>query len=246
MKEKSILPTTWQIPDSIRNRLGSSVGRQRMMLEEGHLLLVLHAPPKPEENERAGRLFWRKPDGSWTSNELGNGINALLKHLDDYAKFIETLDQREEKAVTADELFEILEVTAPIFRASKNLYQVMEQVRTTCPDFFEIIDVRNRAYSIQRTAELLYDGTKNSLDFVVAKRAEEEAQVSRHRALSAHRLNSLAAFFFPVATLTAIFGTNLRSGLESAEPPYALLGVIGVGLLLGAILNAVISRPPKA
>jgi ABC-type polysaccharide/polyol phosphate export permease len=61
-------------------------------------------------------------------------------------------------------------------------------------------------------------------------------------ALSAHRLNSLVAFFFPIATLTAVFGVNLRHGLEEAEPPYPFLILIVAGLILGAILNSFISR----
>jgi len=41
----SILPTSWDIPQSIRRRLGNRVGRQRSMSADGHLLLVMHAPP---------------------------------------------------------------------------------------------------------------------------------------------------------------------------------------------------------
>ena len=35
-------------------------------LTEGHLLVILHAPPKPEETEREGRFFWRDANGQWT------------------------------------------------------------------------------------------------------------------------------------------------------------------------------------
>jgi purine-cytosine permease-like protein len=56
-------------------------------------------------------------------------------------------------------------------------------------------------------------------------------------AVSAHRLNMLVAFFFPLATLTAIFGTNLTHPLEKfVPPPYAFLGVISTGAALGALL----------
>ena len=55
----SILPAAWQIPDKIRNRLGSRAGRQRTMFHDGHLLLVLHAAPKTDETEREGRFFWQ-------------------------------------------------------------------------------------------------------------------------------------------------------------------------------------------
>ncbi len=72
----SIIPATWQIPAAIRNRLGNSAGRQRTMAAEDHLLLVLHAPPKPDDSERSGRFFWRSPQGDWLSKDLGSGIRA--------------------------------------------------------------------------------------------------------------------------------------------------------------------------
>ena len=45
-----IIPPTWSLPEAIRVRLGQTTyGRQRAMFEEGHLLLVLHKPPGPDE-----------------------------------------------------------------------------------------------------------------------------------------------------------------------------------------------------
>lgn len=243
--EKSILPSTWAVPDEFRNRLGTNVGRQRPMVADNHLLLVLHAPPKPEENERVGRFFWRTPDGTWSSNKFGGGPTSLTQHLDEYSAIIDVLDHQEEKAATADEYFEIIEAIAPICRATRNLHQVLQETRTRCPEIREIINIRDRAYEIERTADLLYTGTKNGLDFAIAKRAEDQARSSQHMALSAHRLNSLVAFFFPIATLTAVFGVNLPHGYEDAKPPFAFLAVIVAGLILGAILNAFISKSPK-
>lgn len=234
----------WNVPEVFRNRLGAKVGRQRPMVADDHLLLVLHAPPKPDENERVGRFFWRAPDGLWSSNALGGGPAALNQHLDEYYSIIQHLDEQEEKAASADEYFEIIEAVAPICRATRNLHQVLQETRSLCPDIREVIDVRDRAYELERTAELLYNGTKDGLEFAIAKRAEEQARSSQQMAWSAHRLNSLAAFFFPIATLTAVFGVNLPHGYEDSKPPYAFLIVIVVGLALGAMLNAFVSRSP--
>ena len=88
MVPKSVLPPAWEVPSEFRERLGERVGRQRAMLAEGHLLLVLHRPPKKDETERFARLFWRKPDGTWQSNELGNGPTALARHLGDFAEMM--------------------------------------------------------------------------------------------------------------------------------------------------------------
>jgi Mg2+ and Co2+ transporter CorA len=238
----TLLPGAWQIPTVFRERMGSQVGRQRAMIADGHLLLVLHAPPKPDETRRIGRFFWRSPDGNWTSNEFGTGINAINSHLDEYQEIISKLDAQAERAATAQDLFDVLDRIAPVYRASRNLYTVLQEARKSCPEYREIINLRDRAYDTEREAELLYNGTKNALDFAVAKRAEEQAAASHRMAVSAHRLNVLVAFFFPIATLSGIFGVNLRTGLENAAPPLTFLVVISLGLICGGVLTIVVTR----
>ena len=56
---RSLLPLSWQVPDEFHRRLGDQPGRQRTMKADGHLLVILHAPPKPDVAEREGRFFWR-------------------------------------------------------------------------------------------------------------------------------------------------------------------------------------------
>lgn len=238
----SILPPKWQLPDAIRDRLGSQVGRQRAMSAEGHLLLVLHAPPRPDDAQRTARLFWRSPQGEWNSNTLGAGIHALTLHIDEYDEAVNRLDRQESAATTVEEYFQILNALAPVHRAARNMHQVLQDARQMCPEDRDILQLRDRAYAIERNAELLFSETKNALDYLRAKRGEEQAQASHHMAVAAHRLNLLAAFFFPIATLTAIFGMNLRHGYEEESVPQLFLLTIGVGLLLGVVLTAIISR----
>ena len=104
-------------------------------MKDGHLLLVLHAPPKPEDQVRVGRFFWRAPDGTWTSTELGSGIRALNKHLDEYEDQIAALDRQEEEATTARAYFGVLERLSPIHRAARNLYHVLQEARGLCRDY---------------------------------------------------------------------------------------------------------------
>jgi Mg2+ and Co2+ transporter CorA len=212
------------------------------MFADGHLLLVLHAPPKPDQAERVGRFFWRSPQGEWTSSALGAGIHALTLHIDEYDEAVNRLDRDESQATTVEEYFQILDALAPIHRSVRNLHQVLQEARQLCPDDREILNLRDRAYAIERNAELLFAETKNSLDFLMAKRAEDQSQASHHMALAAHRLNLLVAFFFPIATLTAIFGMNLRHGYEEYQAPQLFLLIIGAGLFLGLLLNAIIAR----
>jgi hypothetical protein len=241
---RSILPATWDVPRQLRDRFGAKAGRQRAMYAEEHLLLVLHAPPKPEEDERVARFFWRKPDGSWTSNELGSGTAALRKHVTEYAEAVERCDQREDVAASAEEHFDVLEALAPLHRATRHLHQVLQEARKLCPSDRDIIDFRDRAYDTERSAELAYNGAKNALDFAVARRAEEQARSSHRMAVSAHRLNLLAAFFFPIATLSAVFGVNLRHGYETAQPPVPFLALVVGGLACGVLLTSLLTHKP--
>lgn len=239
---KSILPATWEVPQVFRDRLGDQAGRQRHMLTDDHLLVVLHAPPDAEQHVRIGRFFWRGPDGEWRSTEGGAGVRALQKHIDEYDAIVEKLETEEDTASTAEDYFGVVERLSPVFRSARNMHQVLQDARKACPDLRELINLRDRAYDTQRTAELLYEGAKNGLDFAVAQRAEEQAKTSHRMAVSAHRLNIMASFFFPIATLSAIFGVNLQHGWENAPAPVPFLAVIAGGLILGGILTSFVTK----
>ncbi len=236
MATKSVLPELWEVPQIFRDRLGEQAGRQRAMFADGHLLLVMHAPPQADEDTRAGRYFWRQPDGSWHSSEGGSGPNAVQRHIGEYADAVEYYDQREDEAQSADEYFELIEGLAPLHRASRNMHAVLQEARKLVPHDRDIINLRDGAYEVERTAELLYDVSKNSLDFAVAKRSEEQAKASHEMAVAAHRLNLFVAFFFPVATLAAIFGMSVDSPLTNwLALPWLLIMILG--LLSGSVLT---------
>ena len=114
------------------------------------------------------------------------------------------------------------------------------------PDDRQLINLRDRAYDLERNAELLYQGLQNALAFAVARRAEEQAMTSEKMSRAAHKLNLLAAFFFPLVTLSAIFGTNLVHGLETEKLwPWPFVGLIAVGLVWGIVLRSWIARSEK-
>ena len=245
MAEQSPLPPHWEVPQKFRDRLGKEAGRQRAMHHDGHLLLVMHRPPEPEEVQRGGRYFWRRPDGAWASNELGSGTQALGRHLEEYAELVEQCDRQEEAAVTAEDYFSVLNRLGPIDRAAGHMHQVLQEARKLVPGDRDLLILRDRAYEIERTADLLYRQTRNSLDFAMARQAEEHAQSSHHMAVSSHRLNLLAAFFFPIAALTALFGVNLRHGLENEYAPWPFLIVLAIGLMFGFVLTSFVTFDPE-
>jgi hypothetical protein len=244
VKQKPLLPATWTVPDVFRDRLGESAGRQRAMFEDQHLLLVLHAPPGPDDEKREGRFFWRKQDGSWASTTGATGQMALDAHLAEYDEILDALDEREERAHSADDYFELMRQLNPIVRATRNLHTALQQAREMVRDDKRIINFRDQAYSLERRAELLASDTKNTLEYAIARRSEEQAAAGEKMAVAAHRLNLMAAFFFPLATLSAIFGVNLRHGLEPErfDSLWPFVSVTATGLLAGCVLALYLTR----
>jgi hypothetical protein len=242
----TLVPGDWEIPAKIRGRLGTSAGRQRILLEDGHLVLVLHAPPTADETERRGRFFWRDPGGNWRVAPKGEGVANLDQHLNEYEAAIEQLEQKEDTARGARDYFELLDRASPLVRAARNMYEALQQAREKVSDDRRIIVARDLAYDITRRADLLHEDAKNGLDFAVAWQAEQQAESTYQMAVSTHRLNLLVAFFFPIATLMAVFGANLRHGLEGWDElrsPLPLLAVIGAGLMSGILLTAFVTKP---
>ncbi len=237
MAQSPLVPANWQLPEVFRRRLGNSVGRQRSMFEESHLLIVAHQVPAADEGVRRGVLFWRSPEGEWKASNGDPGKAAISNLLDAYEKRLEEFDKMEARAVRADEYLPLLDGLAPFQRSLRNLYEVLQEARKVGDGFDELIDVRNRAYELSRSAELLHQDAKNAMDVAVIRRAEEQAVSSERMAKASHRLNILASIFFPLATLGAIFSTTLTEGWSwsrSASPFFAFLlcgGVLGMILV---------------
>lgn len=77
------VPKAWDIPESIRHRLGIEAGPQRSIFEDGHLLVILHHIPKPDQTDRVPAFFWRNAAGEWRSTEgKGMGPVALQNFMD--------------------------------------------------------------------------------------------------------------------------------------------------------------------
>lgn len=241
MAHKSLLPTAWEVPASFRERLGDTVGKQRLMQADGHLLLVLHRPPQADETQRVGRYFWRKPDGTWHGCEPGGRSITLANHLAEFQDLLERFDRQEDAASTAREYFDLMSELGPLQRTARNLHQVMQQAREAVPADRELINGRDRAYELERSFELLHVDTKNGLDFAVARQAEQQAASSHRMAVSAHRLNLLAAFFFPLATLSAVLGVNMQHGYENLPAPNPFYTMVAIGLGAGVLLAMFVS-----
>ncbi len=245
MPARSPLPGAWEVPAVFRQRLRESVGRQRVITAEGHLLLVLHAPPVGRQAERAARFFWRAPDGAWRSN-VGAGIGALQNHIAEFDAILEKLEETNDRAEWSSDFFPILRQIAPLHRTAENLYDALQQARELAPDDSDLILCRDRAYAVSRHAQLVQTDATIGLDCAVARREEEQADSGQQMAESAHRFNLLAAVFFPLVTISAIFGMNFRHGFENVdrEPMVFWLIVVG-GLILGLLIKSMLSPPAR-
>lgn len=237
----STLPKSWEIPASILNRLGEDAGPQRSMLEDQHLLIILHRMPGPDDRERVPVFFHRTPEGVWSGSE-GNtpGPGALREFLAIWETRIHQLEDEETKASTATQYHSLLEAVAPVLRASRGLHRSLQQAREMVKDDHDIINFRDSAAGIERSAELLMQDAQFGLNFTAARQSEAQAESAAQMAASAHRLNILAALFLPLTALCSVFGMDIHSGLEDHSEYFWI--IIGAGVLFGLIVAVLVAR----
>ena len=250
-----IIPSGWDLPAALSARVGQGAGRQRAMIDDDNLLLVLHRVPKPNSNLREGVLFWRAPatapgeneiteqtnTAEWRSTATKDGLPSMRLHLDEYERAINELEKNYETADDARGLFEVLEAIAPILRAAKNAGNALQSALDQMPEAVELLPLREQAGDFERAAELLQADAKNALDYQIARGNEESARLANQAAKSGQRLNIIAAITLPITALSGVFGMNLPNGLENA-PSSLFWGVFGVGAAFGVALSLVLAR----
>ena len=232
-----VLPGTWKVPQTFHARLGEQAGRQRTMLAEGHLLLVLHQVPDPGEPDREPLLFWRDPAGNWKSTGSGSGIAELTGHLNQLNGIVDRLEEQMLQPATSSNYFDVLQKSAPLLRLVRNMHRALQEAREAVPADRNILNARDRAGELERALELLHGDAKNGLEYMIARQAEEQAVISQEIAQASHRLNLLIAIFLPLTAITSIFGMNLPNGLENITTPLLFWAVLVVGLALGWIIK---------
>ncbi len=231
------IPDSWGLPVEIKQRFGlRGAGKQRSMTADGHLLLVLHQAPRHGKRERVSVFFWRKPNGEWLCSKSQEGLQSLRQHIKEYETAEQEYSNEYEQVDEAEDYFRILENMAPLHRAAKNLHAVLQSAREAVPADQNLIDLRDQAYNLDRTLDLLYADTKNALDYQIAKTAEQQAQLSLKSVETADRLNILAAIFFPLTAISSLFGMNFPTGLEDASLA-VFWGVLLVGMILGFFIR---------
>ena len=227
-----IIPPTWSIPDAIRLRLGQNTyGRQRTIFEDGHLLLVLHKPPGPDDRAREGLLFWRNPSGDWQFNRGGPGTGGLKRHVQSYAELEAKLTTEYEQAEDINTLFDLMETLVPLTRAARNMHLALQTAREAIKGDTFLIEMRDQAYEVERNFDLLYEDVRNAIQHRAARKAEEQARLTEEALHASHRLNILAALFFPLTAIASLFSMNFAHGMDEHKPIiFWLVVAISVGL----------------
>lgn len=236
------IPANWDVPQRMRERLGrKSVGRQRAMIDGGHLLLVLHKAPTDGSREREGVFFWRDPQGTWRGSEGNHGLRAVQDHVAGYETSEDHWARVYDGYTGHEELFHLLEALGPLQRSAKNMHAALQDAREGIPQDRDIVDLRDQAYDTHRGLELLYMDARNALDFAIARKAKAQARLGAESVAMEGRLNVLAAIFLPLTAIGGVFGMNLVHGLEQS-PPWTFWLVFGCGLLLGLGVRSWVKR----
>jgi hypothetical protein len=235
----SLLPAGWQITDSIRGRLGREAGPQRAMFADGHLLLVLHEVPEPDASARKPAFFWRSPAGEWKSSRSVLPSGTLADFLKTYEDRLLRLEVLETGAVTARDYHNILEEGSPVLRAARGLHRSLQQAREMVKEERELINYRDRAAALERTAELLVQDAQFGLSYIAARQSESQAESAARMAAAAHRLNVLAALFLPLTAVASVLGMELHSGLSNTQQNFWLVvaASTGIGLVFALMVR---------
>lgn len=234
------IPSQWNVPQKFRSRMGEAAGRQRVMVEDGQILLVLHEVPRPGAPERSARLFWRDKLGAWKTSGMGNGVGPLREHLGAFERAVDLLEAAGKRATSAKEWFSVLKSATPLQRSVHHLARVLQAAREAVDDR-ELINLRDRAGDAERAIDLLTLEARDAIDFVTARQAEAQAAVSLELARESHKLNVIAAVFLPITALASIFSMTLKSGLESWGTWLFWLIVatgIGIGMYMRSRLSS--------
>lgn len=237
---KSIIPKSWAVSETIRQRVGENVGRQRLIAEDGELLVVLHQVPSAEDKgHREGALFWFDGDGNWKSTPSSGGRSELKTLVKCYMDRLTQLDADLELAEDPIAIHNVIDQATPVARAGRHVQQVLSELRKALSNDLDILAIRDLAVEVERAGDLLIQDSKSTLDFMIAKSSAAQAKDASKAAKEAQKLNRLAAFFFPLMTIASVFGMNKPS--EILESPMIWVAV-GVGLLLGAIVCGSLKR----
>lgn len=239
------VPPNWSLPTAVRARVSpNSYGRQRAIAEEGHLLLVLHRPPGPDDATREGVVFWRSPAGEWQTSRGGAGTGGLKRLVTDYADLEAKLTGAFEGAHDLRILFDVLEAATPLARAARNLSAALQAGREAAKEDAFLIEMRDASSDVERNADLLLEDVRHAIQYRTVRDAEEQARLTREAVVAGHRLNLIAALFLPLTAIGSLFGMNLANGLGAGSTS-TFWAILALSLVLGSLTVVWVLKKPR-
>jgi Mg2+ and Co2+ transporter CorA len=118
------------------------------------------------------------------------------------------------------------------------MLEVVQAARQALPDDSRMINLRDQAADLERAIELIAADAKAGMEFTVAESASQQALAAEIANEEARRLNRLAAFFLPLATLVAVFGMNPPETMFRNQGFWV---VLVAGLFLGFVVRSIVS-----
>ncbi|MCH2174448.1 MAG: CorA family divalent cation transporter [Lentisphaeria bacterium] len=231
------LPISWKLPVGIKQHLGGGAGKQRVIHSDGQILMILHKLPEIGKNSRVGVLFFKDEKGQWNSDQKQSPEHAMKRLIKEYNSAILNLEEGADHAHTAQDYFDIQHQLVPICRAVRNLKATMLKAHDLAPECEFITQYLDDAEDLDRISDILRIDVRNAADYSMAKQAEEQSRKSDEISLSAHKLNMLVATFLPVTAIAAIFGMNLKTGLEHFNSPFLFWGLMLCSMAIGFIVK---------
>lgn len=237
------LPQFFECEEELLDQLSNRPGNQRCVVGRDELLLVVHEVPEAGSPDRVPLIFWRRQDETWIDNGGHKGLKKLGELLDRYAKLLDEKQDIIDEADTAQEIFDLARIAAPLSRASRNLAMAIDQTLVHDEDNRELRSYRDRAREAERGAEQLSHDAKLTLEFWKAEQSEKQQESAEKLNKIAFRLNLLAGFFLPLVALGGLFGMNVD--LPDFVNGWFWLIFCG-GLLMGGSLVWMVSRKTGA
>jgi Mg2+ and Co2+ transporter CorA len=163
----------------------------------------------------------------------------LSDFLSTYEKRLLELETAEGDASTAAAYHCVLEATAPVLRAIRGLHRALQQAREMVKADRDLINHRDRAAALERTAELLLQDAQFGLGYIAARQSEAQAESARRMAATAHRLNLMAALFLPLTAVASVLSMDVKSRVPDTQENFYLVvgGGIGLGLIVALFLR---------
>jgi len=236
-------PKIWDLPFEIRRQLSGHAGRQRTIIADDNLLIVLRQVPAGKSEFGDTVSFWKDREHQWHFSERGGGLSALERLVQDYDDRVAALEESLAGAEDSEARFQTLDEVTPVLRAVRGLCDALGKAREwsdqhvdstrsapsqtpkratsdkneELPEPSKLHVLFDHASEISRSAEFLKSDIEGAIRFAHARQQEIQSHYVRQQSQAAHRLNILAATFLPVATISSVFGMNLASGLEKSS-----------------------------